>query len=85
MDIQDFSFETNTLSFTFIEEEIAVRCNMGYSDSSSNPWRIKEGSQNMRIYCTKGSINCRVMAYKSKETDKYVIEVSGISVTQKRR
>ncbi len=85
MDIQDFKFETSTLFYSFIEEEIAERCNIDYSNSSGGPLYIEEGSHNIYIYGARGSVQCRVMVYKSEGSDKYIIEVSGISVTQKRR
>ena len=79
-----FEFEAMALDYGTIENEVCRYYDLGYPNSS-NFIEITTGiGQTIFIDAVKGSIRCHISAYQKKDSEKYVVTVSGAEVKRKR-
>lgn len=83
--MQDFSFETQELSSSSIEEAICNSCGLQNVSSSNLPWFIDaEVMYLVTVTAQNGSVSCKVIAYKSTKSEGcYIVCVSNIKVNSR--
>ncbi len=82
--MQGFEFEAKSLDYGTIESEICRYYDLGYPNSS-NFMEITTGiGQTIFIDAVNGSIRCRVSAYQKKDSEQFLVSVSGAEIKKNR-
>lgn len=83
--MEGFEFESDSLSYGTIENEICDYYNLGYANSSTFMELSVGKGQRISISAEKGYISCFINAYQKKDSERYIVTISQIDIKYKRR